>query len=97
LKLCVPKTSAAFDGSVALLSEEEVNARRIRHIGHDIPVCVHRVDGNSDALPAVWAVGVPVLPVAVPGELLSPAPAPAISQKRPRLPGWPGGAAANRR
>src|ERR1051325_4527266 len=71
LKVFVPETSAAFAGSVALASDEVMPT-----------VCVTLVTGfqfastelivTLKAAPAVWAFGVPVFPLAVPGTAVSP-------------------------
>ncbi len=71
LKFCVPPTSAAFEGNPALLSEELMATESVALVTAfqlaSTPLTV-----TLKAVPTVWAVGVPVLPLAVPGVALSP-------------------------
>src|SRR5216683_447638 len=71
LKDLVPATSAALDGRTALASEEVIAAVSV--------ALVIRFQFASTALtvtvndvPAVWPMGVPVLPLVVPGAAVSP-------------------------
>src|ERR1043166_8125629 len=71
LKAFVPETSAALAGKMALVSEQVMPTVSL--------VVLTRFQFESTALtvtlkavPAVRAVGVPVLPVALPGEAVSP-------------------------
>src|SRR5712664_3525022 len=71
LKDLVPASSAALDGSAALASEEVIAAVSFALvIRFQFPSTAATVTLN--AAPAVWAVGVPVLPLVVPGAALSP-------------------------
>src|SRR3989442_87148 len=70
-RVCVLATSAELEGRLALLSEELRPTTSV--------MLVTRFQKASTALtvalkaaPAVWALGVPVLPMALPGTALSP-------------------------
>src|SRR5438309_1466094 len=71
LKVPLPETSAALAGKLALLSEELIPTvsatvlTRFQFASTALTVTVK-------AVPAVWAAGEPVLPVALPGEAVSP-------------------------
>ena len=69
-KVFVPATRAAV-GRQSGVGVAGGDADRVGG-GDRVPVGVDRVDGDVEALPAVCALGVPVLPVAVPGAAVSP-------------------------
>src|SRR5206468_3998931 len=71
LKVCVPALSAALTGSVALLSEEVMPAVSVTVLTR-FQLASTALTVTVNAVPAAWAVGVPVLPVAVPGAAVSP-------------------------
>src|SRR5213596_3870401 len=71
VKVCVPATSVAFGGKVALASEEA------RPTVSPAVVTVFQLASTAltvtlNGVPAACAVGVPVLPVLLPGEAISP-------------------------
>ena len=70
LKLCVPATNAALLGSAALASLEVMPTRSLVLIKFQLASTALTV--TVKAAPAVRAVGVPVLPVGVPGTAVSP-------------------------
>src|SRR5205085_2403344 len=70
-KVCVPLTSEALEGSVALPSDEliatlSLTFERIFQF-ESTPFTI-----RLNALPAVWVLGVPVLPLADPAAAVSP-------------------------
>src|ERR1041384_7620901 len=71
LKLPVPLASAAFAGKVALLSEEVIPTVSLT-VGTMFQFASPALIVTLNADPAVRAVGAPVLPVALPGEAVSP-------------------------
>ena len=70
LKVCVPATSAAFAGSAAFVSVEVIPTVCVEETGFQFASTAFTVTEND--VPAVSADGVPVLPVALPGEAFSP-------------------------
>jgi hypothetical protein len=70
LKFFVPPTSAAFAGSDALLSDEVMPTVSVEETRFQFASTAFTVTVNE--LPAVCAVGVPVLPLALPGAAVSP-------------------------
>src|SRR5258706_24804 len=71
LKVCVPATSAALDGRTALLSEEAIATLSLAFVTKfQFASTAFTVTLNGTL--AVWAVGVPLLPDALPGEAVSP-------------------------
>src|SRR5438034_1434533 len=71
LKLCVPATKAALAGSTALASEEASPTMSLTVVtGFQLASTALTVTLNG--VPATCAVGVPVLPVPLPGEAVSP-------------------------
>src|ERR1043166_2934270 len=70
LKLLVPLTSAALAGSVALLSLEVIATVSFVLIKFQFASTALTV--TLKAVPAAWVVGVPVLPLTLPGEAASP-------------------------
>src|SRR6266851_4099497 len=71
LKDLVPATSAALDGRAALASEEVIAAVSVALVIR-FQFASTALTVTLNAVPAVWAVGVPVLPVEVPGAVVSP-------------------------
>src|SRR5216117_689776 len=71
LKVCVPATSAALAGRTALASEEVIPTVSVTVvIGFQLASTALTVTLNG--VPALWAAGVPVLPVLLPGAAVSP-------------------------
>src|SRR5919197_4707541 len=70
LKVLVPATNAALAGNVALASLEVMPTVSVLLTKFQLASTALTV--TLKAVPAVWAVGVPVLPVAVPGAAVSP-------------------------
>src|SRR5438046_6503997 len=71
LKFCVPETSAAFEGNTAFGSEEVIATVSLTLVTRfQLPSTAFTK--TVKGVPAVWAVGVPVLPVAVRGTADSP-------------------------
>src|SRR6266542_1723347 len=70
LKVWVPATSAALEGKAAFASLEVMPTVSLVLIGFQQPSTALTV--TVKAVPAVCAVGVPVLPVALPGAAVSP-------------------------
>src|SRR5437667_463757 len=70
LKLLAPPTSAALPGKVALTSLEAMATVSLVLIRFQLASTALTVTLN--AVPAVWTVGVPALPLAVAGAALSP-------------------------
>ena len=70
LKVLVPLTSAAFAGGVAFGSLELIAMVSLVFTTFQFASTALTVTLN--AVPAVWAVTVPVLPLAVPGAAVSP-------------------------
>src|SRR5262249_44591954 len=70
LKLLVPPASAAFGGRTALLSLEVMATVSFVLIKFQFASTALTVTLN--AVPAIWAMGVPVLPVGDPGAAVSP-------------------------
>src|SRR3954453_19782314 len=68
--VCVPATSAAFAGSAAFASVEVIATVSVELTRFQFASTALTVTLKED--PAVWADGVPVLPVALPGEAVSP-------------------------
>ena len=66
----MPATRAALEGSVALASVEVMPAVSV--IVTRFQLASTALTVTLKALPAVWAEGVPVLPVALPGAAVSP-------------------------
>ena len=71
LKVFVPLTSAVFAGSAALPSEEVMPMVSLMLVT-TFQLGSTALTVTLKAVPAVWAVGVPVLPVVVPGAVASP-------------------------
>src|SRR5256885_2053468 len=71
LKLCVPALSAALAGKMALASEEVMPAVSVMLVTR-FQLASTALTVTLKAAPAVCAVGAPVLPVALPGEAVSP-------------------------
>src|SRR6266478_3890136 len=71
LKVFVPATKAAFPGSTALLSEDVIATASVAFVIR-FQLASTAFTVPLKAVPAVWAVGEPVLPVAVPGADVSP-------------------------
>src|SRR3954469_17949601 len=69
-KVCVPAASAALAGSVAFASVEVIAVVSVELTRFQFASTALTVTLKED--PAVWADGVPVLPVAVPGAAVSP-------------------------
>src|SRR3954469_24827845 len=69
-KVCVPAASAALAGSVAFASVEVIAVVSVELTRFQFASTALTVTLKED--PAVWADGVPVLPVALPGEAVSP-------------------------
>src|SRR6266568_2985660 len=70
-KVLVPATSAALAGSVALLSDEVIPAVSVLVLTR-FQLASTALTVTLNAVPAVRAVGVPLLPLRVPGAALSP-------------------------
>ena len=70
LNVWVPAASAAFDGSVAFASELVIAIVSVEEATFQFASTSLTVTENC--VPAVWADGVPVLPLAVPGAAVSP-------------------------
>ena len=71
LKTCVPATSAALPGMVALVSEEVSTIRSVTLVDRfQLASTAFTVMLKGSAV--VWATGVPDLPLALPGEADSP-------------------------
>src|SRR6059036_2119805 len=70
LHVCVPEPSAAFAGMVALVSVEVIPTVCVELMRFQFASTAFTVTKN--AVPAVWAFGVPVLPLPVPGAAVSP-------------------------
>src|SRR5205814_5118538 len=71
LKVCVPATNAALAGRMALLSLEVIPAMSVM-VFTRFQLASTALTVTLKAVPAVCAVGAPVLPVALPGEAVSP-------------------------
>src|SRR5216683_2721813 len=71
LKDFVPATSAALEGRTALASEEVIAAVSVALVIR-FQLASTALTVTLNAVPAVWAVGVPVLPVELPGAAISP-------------------------
>src|SRR6266542_831370 len=71
LKVCVPATRAALAGSAALASEDVIPIMSVTVVTR-FQFASTALTVTLKAVPAFWAVGVPVLPVAVPGAAVSP-------------------------
>jgi len=71
LKTRVPKERVALPGKVALLSEELIPTRSVTVLT-TFQLASTPLTVTLKAVPAVCAVGVPVLPVVVPGAAVSP-------------------------
>ncbi len=71
LKVFVPLTNAVFAGSAALLSEAVMLMVSLMLLT-TFQLASTALSVMLKAVPAVWAVGVPVLPVVVPGAAVSP-------------------------
>src|SRR5712691_6228566 len=71
LRTRVPKERVALPGKVALLSEELIPTRSVTVLT-TFQLASTPLTVTLKAVPAVCAVGVPVLPVAVPGAAVSP-------------------------
>src|SRR5438876_3069480 len=71
LKVCVPPESAALAGRKAFESEEVIPTVSLTLVTK-FQLASTALTVTLKALPAAWAVGVPVLPVALPGEAVSP-------------------------
>ncbi|MEK7229623.1 MAG: hypothetical protein AAB154_06235, partial [Candidatus Binatota bacterium] len=70
LNVFVPATRAAFAGSAALASDEVIPTVCVELTTFQFASTAFTVTLN--AVPALWAVGVPVFPEAVPGAAVSP-------------------------
>ena len=70
-KVCVPATSAAFAGSCAFASLDVMRTVSATELTR-FQFASTAFTVTLNAVPAVRAVGVPVLPVAVPGAAVSP-------------------------
>ena len=70
-KVFVPATKAAFAGKLALLSEEVIATVSVA-VFTRFQLASTALTLTLNAVPAVCAVGVPVLPVALPGAAVSP-------------------------
>src|SRR5207237_981742 len=70
LKACVPALRAAFAGKVALLSLEVIPTVSLVLTRFQLASTALTVTLN--AVPAVWDAGAPVLPLTVPGAVVSP-------------------------
>src|SRR5438876_11933760 len=71
LKLFTPEAKAALIGNVALLSEEVMPTVSVTFVT-TFQLASTALTVRLKAVPAVVAPGVPVLPLAVPGEAVSP-------------------------
>src|SRR5207248_226627 len=71
LKLCVPALSAALAGKMALASEEAMPTVSVMLVTR-FQLASTALTVTLNAAPAVCAVSAPVLPVALPGEAVSP-------------------------
>src|SRR5258708_24597858 len=71
LKDFVPATSDAFDGKTALASEAVMAAVSVTLVSR-FQFASTAFTVTLNATPAVWAEGAPVLPVALPGDAVSP-------------------------
>ncbi len=71
LKLCVPATKAALAGSMALASEEASPTMSVTVVTV-FQLASMALTVTFNGVPAACAVGVPVLPVLLPGEAISP-------------------------
>src|SRR5207237_3082957 len=71
LKFFVPATNAALAGNVALTSLEVIPAMSLIVLTK-FQLASTALTVTVKGVPAVWAVGVPVLPVPVPGAAVSP-------------------------
>ncbi len=69
-RVLVPATSAVFAGSVALASVEVMPTVSVEETGFQFASTA--LTTTLKAPPAVWALGAPVLPEAVPGAAVSP-------------------------
>src|SRR5439155_17364640 len=70
LKFFVPATSAALEGRMALASDEVIATESVLLTTFQLASTALTVTVNATA--ACWAVGEPVLPVALPGAADSP-------------------------
>src|SRR5262249_41739483 len=70
-RVLVPATRAVLAGSTALLSDE-VKPTVLVTVFTRFQFASTALTVTLKAVPAVWAVGAPVLPVALPGEAVSP-------------------------
>ena len=80
----VPFTSAAFGGSTALVSEEVIPTVSVTVFARLLPAST-ALTVTVKAVPAVCGVGVPLLPVAVPGAKVSPGASTSSPLKAPPL------------
>src|SRR5439155_268687 len=71
LKVCVPAASAALEGIVALLSVEVMPTVSVTELTR-FQLASTALTVTLKAVPAVCAIGVPVLPLIVPGAAVSP-------------------------
>src|SRR5438046_1464593 len=85
LKFCVPATRAALDGTTAFASLQVMPAVSLVLITFQFASTALTV--TLKAVPAVRAVGVPVLPVELPGTAVSPGTTSCILAKAPGLTG----------
>src|SRR3989442_793628 len=71
LKLFTPEAKAALIGNVALLSEEVMPTVSVTLVT-TFQLASTALTVRLNAVPAVWADGVPVFPLGVPGAAVSP-------------------------
>src|SRR5213594_2571782 len=83
LKVCVPALNAALAGMVALLSLEVIPTVSLVLTMFQFASTALTVTVN--AVPAVWAIGAPVLPVPVPAAAASPGTSNCSLAKAPAL------------
>src|SRR5207249_247428 len=67
----VPSTSGASSGKAALESDELIDAVSVAFVA-TFQFASTALTVTLNAVPAVWALGVPVLPFVVPGAAVSP-------------------------
>src|SRR5439155_658510 len=83
-KLPVPPDNAELPGKPALLSEDVIPTTSVA-VGARFQLASTALTITLNAVPAVWAVGVPVLPAGVPGIAVSPGASTCSFAKAPAL------------
>src|ERR1044071_1131872 len=84
LKVLTPEESVALPGKVALQSEEVMPARSVT-VFTTFQLASTALTVTLKAVPAVWGVGAPVLPVEEPGAAVSPGASSSSLTKAPAL------------